>query len=151
MNCDFLFFFFFSSRRRHTRLVSDWSSDVCSSDLMAPGLRREVALGTDFLSRLKPGAIHISMSTISVALSRRLTEAHAKAGSVFVSAVVFGRPTAAETRQLLVVAAGPSDAVERCRPLFTAIGSRTEVIGSDPPAANVFKLAGNFLIAAAME
>ena len=29
----FLIFFFFSSRRRHTRLVSDWSSDVCSSDL----------------------------------------------------------------------------------------------------------------------
>src|SRR5438093_7358947 len=29
----FVFFFFFSSRRRHTRLVSDWSSDVCSSDL----------------------------------------------------------------------------------------------------------------------
>src|SRR5437016_10393864 len=28
-----LLFFFFSSRRRHTRLVSDWSSDVCSSDL----------------------------------------------------------------------------------------------------------------------
>src|SRR5258706_11189798 len=28
-----VFFFFFSSRRRHTRLVSDWSSDVCSSDL----------------------------------------------------------------------------------------------------------------------
>src|SRR5438046_2609654 len=31
--CLFFFFFFFSSRRRHTRLVSDWSSDVCSSDL----------------------------------------------------------------------------------------------------------------------
>src|SRR5438093_3727437 len=30
-----LLFFFFSSRRRHTRLVSDWSSDVCSSDLAA--------------------------------------------------------------------------------------------------------------------
>src|ERR1039458_10776217 len=28
-----LFFFFFSSRRRHTRCLSDWSSDVCSSDL----------------------------------------------------------------------------------------------------------------------
>src|SRR5262249_59104397 len=37
--CDFLlFFFFFSSRRRHTRLVSDWSSDVCSSDLSCPRL-----------------------------------------------------------------------------------------------------------------
>src|SRR5262245_65196919 len=29
----FFFFFFFSSRRRHTRCLSDWSSDVCSSDL----------------------------------------------------------------------------------------------------------------------
>src|SRR5437016_7709924 len=41
-----LFFFFFSSRRRHTRLVSDWSSDVCSSDLADqddPGGRRHVA------------------------------------------------------------------------------------------------------------
>src|SRR5262245_64065632 len=40
-----LFVFFFSSRRRHTRCLSDWSSDVCSSDLQAalrsllPGLR----------------------------------------------------------------------------------------------------------------
>src|ERR1035438_8552296 len=31
----FFFFFFFSSRRRHTRCLSDWSSDVCSSDLVA--------------------------------------------------------------------------------------------------------------------
>src|SRR5947209_12065067 len=31
----FLFFFFFSSRRRHTRYWRDWSSDVCSSDLLA--------------------------------------------------------------------------------------------------------------------
>src|SRR5258706_10960562 len=31
----FIVFFFFSSRRRHTRLVSDWSSDVCSSDLFS--------------------------------------------------------------------------------------------------------------------
>src|SRR5258705_8695830 len=30
----FFFFFFFSSRRRHTRCLSDWSSDVCSSDLI---------------------------------------------------------------------------------------------------------------------
>src|SRR6266480_6443338 len=32
-----MLFFFFSSRRRHTRLTCDWSSDVCSSDLVAPG------------------------------------------------------------------------------------------------------------------
>ncbi|PYV16975.1 MAG: 6-phosphogluconate dehydrogenase, partial [Acidobacteria bacterium] len=107
--------------------------------------------GADFLSALKPGSIHVSMSTISVALSRRLTEAHAKAGSVFVSAVVFGRPPAAEARQLLVVAAGPAAAVERSRPLLEALGSRVEVVSTDPPAANAFKLAGNFLIAATLE
>src|SRR5205807_6186270 len=33
----FFFFFFFSSRRRHTRLQGDWSSDVCSSDLLYYG------------------------------------------------------------------------------------------------------------------
>src|SRR5437762_5843672 len=33
----FLFFFFFSSRRRHTRYIGDWSSDVCSSDLVSDG------------------------------------------------------------------------------------------------------------------
>src|SRR5438093_4532907 len=35
LSLSFVFIFFFSSRRRHTRLVSDWSSDVCSSDLLA--------------------------------------------------------------------------------------------------------------------
>src|SRR3989454_4824552 len=34
----FVFFFFFSSRRRHTRLQGDWSSDVCSSDLVASAI-----------------------------------------------------------------------------------------------------------------
>src|SRR6266567_4080311 len=36
----YIFFFFFSSRRRHTRFDCDWSSDVCSSDLLAAGYRR---------------------------------------------------------------------------------------------------------------
>src|SRR5258706_7639767 len=37
-------FFFFSSRRRHTRLVSDWSSDVCSSDLSVTERTKEIGL-----------------------------------------------------------------------------------------------------------
>src|SRR5438046_4863555 len=40
----FLLFFFFSSRRRHTRLVSDWSSDVCSSDLVVRQFLRFVVV-----------------------------------------------------------------------------------------------------------
>jgi len=127
------------------------AADIVMTILADDAAVEAVVFGADFLSALKPGSIHVSMSTISVALSRRLTEAHAKAGSVFVSAVVFGRPPAAEARQLLVVAAGPAAAVERSRPLLEALGSRVEVVSTDPPAANAFKLAGNFLIAATLE
>src|SRR6267143_3480961 len=41
--CWLRFFFFFSSRRRHTRWNCDWSSDVCSSDLLEGRMLREVA------------------------------------------------------------------------------------------------------------
>src|SRR5258705_7105195 len=42
----FCFFFFFSSRRRHTRCLSDWSSDVCSSDLrLLLKVEREIGFG----------------------------------------------------------------------------------------------------------
>src|SRR6266511_4932540 len=37
------FFFFFSSRRRHTRFSRDWSSDVCSSDLIGRSTSRQIA------------------------------------------------------------------------------------------------------------
>src|SRR5205814_5444649 len=40
----YFFFFFFSSRRRHTRCLSDWSSDVCSSDLDTPENIKQAAI-----------------------------------------------------------------------------------------------------------
>jgi 3-hydroxyisobutyrate dehydrogenase-like beta-hydroxyacid dehydrogenase len=49
----------------------------------------------DILGNLEDGGIHISLSTISVALAEKLTEAHAAKGQHFVSAPVFGRPAAA--------------------------------------------------------
>jgi len=97
------------------------------------------------LAALPRGAIHVSMSTISPALSRRLAERHRAAGQTYVAAPVFGRPQAAEAKQLWIVAAGPPAALERCRPLFDAMA------GEDPARANVIKLAGNFLLAAAIE
>jgi 3-hydroxyisobutyrate dehydrogenase-like beta-hydroxyacid dehydrogenase len=93
-------------------------------------------------------AVHVSSSTISTAMSRRLTEAH---GDRYVSAPVFGRPEAAETKKLLVVAAGPAEAVERCRPLFDAVGRQTFVAGAEPWQANAVKLCGNFMIASVLE
>ncbi len=103
------------------------------------------------LAALPRGAIHISMSTISPALSRRLSERHRASGQTYVAAPVFGRPEAAEAKKLWVVAAGPAPAIERCRPLFDAMGQGTIVAGEEPARANVIKLAGNFLLAAAIE
>ncbi|MBU8810880.1 NAD(P)-dependent oxidoreductase [Mycolicibacterium goodii] len=96
-------------------------------------------------------AIHVSSSTISVDLARRLTAAHAEARNGFVSAPVFGRPEAAAAAKLFVVAAGAPDAVQTVTPVFDAIGQRTFVVSDDPSAASLVKISGNFLIASVIE
>ena len=103
------------------------------------------------LGTLAAGGVHVSLSTISPALSRRLAHAHTARGQSFVASPVFGRPEAAEAAQLVVVAAGPAEAVERVRPLLEAIGRKLYVIGPQPDVANAVKLAGNFLIASMLE
>jgi 3-hydroxyisobutyrate dehydrogenase-like beta-hydroxyacid dehydrogenase len=103
------------------------------------------------LAALPPGAVHVSMSTISPRLSRRLAGRHAAAGQVYVAAPVFGRPDAAAAGKLWIVAAGPAAAIERCGPLFEAMGQGVIPMGDDPARANVVKLAGNVLLAAAIE
>jgi 3-hydroxyisobutyrate dehydrogenase-like beta-hydroxyacid dehydrogenase len=103
------------------------------------------------LRGLPHGGTHISMSTISVALTERLTAAHREAGQQYVTAPVFGRPEAAAAAKLFVVAAGPGDVLQKCQPLFDAIGQQTHLVGNEPRVANVVKLAGNFLIASTIE
>jgi 3-hydroxyisobutyrate dehydrogenase-like beta-hydroxyacid dehydrogenase len=103
------------------------------------------------IGSLPAGAVHISSSTISVALSERLTAAHAKAGQRFVAAPVFGRPDVAAMGQLFVVAAGAPGAIKAATPLFDAIGQKTFVISDTPKAGNLVKLSGNFLIASVIE
>ena len=103
------------------------------------------------LKSLPRNAVHISCSTISVTLSKRLAEAHQAAGQHFLAAPVFGRPDAAAAGKLFVVVAGKAGIIESCRPLFEAIGQRTFVISETPEATNLVKLSGNFLIAAVIE
>jgi len=104
-----------------------------------------------FLETLARGAIHIGMSTISVACSKRLAERHAARGQVYVAAPVFGRPEAAAAARLWIVAAGATDSIALCQPVFDAVGRGSSVVGTDPWIANAVKLSGNFLIAAALE
>jgi 3-hydroxyisobutyrate dehydrogenase-like beta-hydroxyacid dehydrogenase len=105
----------------------------------------------NLLDALPPNAVHISMSTISVALSRRLAAAHAEHKQHYVAAPVFGRPEAAAAAKLFIVAAGPGATIERCHPLFNAMGQKTFIAGDEASGANLMKLTGNFLITAVIE
>lgn len=103
------------------------------------------------LQSLGAGKVHISCSTISVALSRRLGDAHRERRQDYIAAPVFGRPEAAAAAKLFIVASGSDDQIGRCEPLFHAIGQKTFVLGDDAAAANVVKLTGNFLISTVIE
>jgi 3-hydroxyisobutyrate dehydrogenase-like beta-hydroxyacid dehydrogenase len=103
------------------------------------------------IESLPTGAIHISMSTISVDLSRKLAKAHTEKHQHYVAAPVFGRPEAAAAAKLYIVAAGSTAPIERCKSLFTAMSQKFFVISEDAPAANVIKLSGNFLITTVIE
>jgi 3-hydroxyisobutyrate dehydrogenase-like beta-hydroxyacid dehydrogenase len=112
----------------------------------------DVTLGAGgIIAHLRKGALHLSMSTISVALAKRLSQAHAQAGQRYVAAPVFGRPDMAAAAKLFIVAAGDPAALDSCRPLFDALGQKTSTIGAEPSAANLVKLTANFLQASVIE
>jgi 3-hydroxyisobutyrate dehydrogenase-like beta-hydroxyacid dehydrogenase len=137
--------------------IADRIADTCRGDALITMLSDDAAVeGVIFgsagaLASLGRDAVHISMSTISVALSERLAAAHAGAGQGYVAAPVFGRPEAAAAAKLFIIAAGADATIARCSPLFYAMGQRTIVIGGNPADANVTKLTGNFLIASVLE
>jgi 3-hydroxyisobutyrate dehydrogenase-like beta-hydroxyacid dehydrogenase len=100
---------------------------------------------------LMPGAVHLSMSTISTAAASLLASEHARNGQGYVAAPVFGNPDAARARQLFIVAAGAPADVARCRPILDSLGQRTFVFGTEPSDANLVKLLGNMMSATALE
>jgi len=132
-------------------------ADACRGDAVITMLSDDRAVEAvvfgdgGILASLGKRAIHISMSTISVALSERMAEAHAEAGQRYVSAPVFGRPEAAAAAKLFVVVAGEDEAIDACLSLFDVIGQRTFRFGDRPSSANLVKLSGNFLIASVIE
>ncbi|MDH6232955.1 3-hydroxyisobutyrate dehydrogenase-like beta-hydroxyacid dehydrogenase [Mesorhizobium soli] len=131
--------------------------DACRGDAVFTMLANDEAVTDVVFSKagvidsLARGAVHISSSTISVALSQRLTDAHARKGQLFVSAPVLGRPEVAAAGQLAVITAGTDDAIDRARPFMEAIGQKLFVISTTPKDANLIKLSGNFLIACVIE
>jgi 3-hydroxyisobutyrate dehydrogenase-like beta-hydroxyacid dehydrogenase len=97
------------------------------------------------------GLVHVNMATISIALARELASRHRERGLFYVASPVFGRPELAAAAKLTLVVAGDPSAIARVQPLFGVIGQRTWPMGAEPERANVVKLAGNVLLAAAVE
>jgi 3-hydroxyisobutyrate dehydrogenase-like beta-hydroxyacid dehydrogenase len=97
------------------------------------------------------GLVHVNLATISVALARDLAARHRAHGLEYVAATVFGRPDVAAAAKLNIVVAGEASAVARIEPLLAVIGQRTWPMGVQPERANVVKLAGNFMLGAAVE
>jgi len=128
--------------------------DVVMTMLFDDAAHEEVLFGprglpvNGLLGALRPGALHIAMSTISVVLSERLTEEHARRGQAYVAAPVFGRPNIAEAGRLWIALAGADDAVARARPLLAPLSRGISVVGKEPWKAHALKLGGNFLISA---
>jgi 3-hydroxyisobutyrate dehydrogenase-like beta-hydroxyacid dehydrogenase len=128
-------------------------AEVVFTMLNDDGAVESVVLGgaDGVLRSLKPGAVHVSLSTISVALSRRLTDAHTQAGSEFVAAPVFGRPNVAAEGKLWIVVAGKESAVAVVRPLLEQMSRGLTLVSDEPWRAHALKIGGNFLITAMIE
>ena len=137
--------------------VAGTPADACAADAVLTMLADDAAVEqvtfeeNGILAALPASAIHISHSTISTALARRLAAEHAGRNQAYLSAPVFGRPDAVANAQLIVVVAGDGEVVARAKPLFDAIGRKTVVAGAEPWQANAAKLCGNFMIASMIE
>jgi len=132
-----------------TPAEAELGADAVITMLFDDAAHEEVLFGANgLMDALSPGSLHISSSTISVALSERLTAEHARRGIDFVAAPVFGRPNVAEQGRLWIVAAGTDAAIARARPVLEPISRGISVVGTEPRMAHAVKLGGNFLITA---
>jgi len=126
-------------------------SEVLFSMLANDAALHDVGLDGAALDEAAAGLVHCNMATVSLDTARAMTAAHAARGLGYVAAPVFGRPNVAAQGQLLVVAAGAAGALETLKPLLGAVGRRVEIVGDRPEQANLFKIAGNFMIVSVVE
>jgi 3-hydroxyisobutyrate dehydrogenase-like beta-hydroxyacid dehydrogenase len=132
-----------------TPAEAELGADAMISMLFDDHAHEEVLFGSNgLMDALTPSTLHISCSTISVALSESLAREHAQHGIPFIAAPVFGRPNMAEAGKLWIVAGGKADYIERARPILEPLSRGISVVGPEPWQAHAVKLGGNFLISA---
>jgi 3-hydroxyisobutyrate dehydrogenase-like beta-hydroxyacid dehydrogenase len=127
-------------------------SDVVVTVVADDRVLREVTAGENgMLGHLTEGGVHLSASTISPETADELAALHAERGEQYLATPVFGRGDAAEAGALRICVSGSTQAKAQARPVLEALGNAIFDFGETPAAANVVKLAGNFLIAGAIE
>ncbi len=134
-----------------TDLREALSSPVVFSVLADDRAVREVFLDSGALTAAPAGAVHVNLATISPSLAQEAAGHHTDEGVRYVASPMFGGVPVAEAAKLNLVTAGAPDAVERVRPMLEAISARIWPVGTEPPQANVVKVAGQVLIASAIQ
>jgi 3-hydroxyisobutyrate dehydrogenase-like beta-hydroxyacid dehydrogenase len=135
------------ARLAGTPAVAALNQDAVLTMLMDDTAHESVVFGIDgILSTLAPEAIHVSLSTISVALSERLTAEHERLRLRFVAAPVFGRPNVAAEGRLWIALAGSEANIAKARPALEPLSRGTTVVGAEPRQAHALKLGGNLMI-----
>jgi 3-hydroxyisobutyrate dehydrogenase-like beta-hydroxyacid dehydrogenase len=134
-----------------TRIEQTLEAEVVVSMLADDAAVQAVWIEQGLVEHVPPSCLHLNMASIGLDLGRRLGEAHAARGCVYVAAPVFGRPEVASKGELDIVAAGSPDALELCLPLFEALGRRWFNVGAEPHQANIVKIARNFMLATIIE
>lgn len=112
---------------------------------------RAVLIDSGALASAQAGLIHLSMATLSTAFVGELVELHCAQGVEFIAAPVFGRTDVAAAGKLNILVAGPQAAIAKVQPILDVLGQKTWPLGDDPLRAAVVKIAGNFMIASAIE
>lgn len=125
--------------------------EVLFSMLASDQAMQDIGLDAVLLEKAAKNLIHVNLATISPAFARALAAAHESRGLGYVAAPVFARPEAAAKGLAVVIVAGADKDVAKVEPLLAQIGRRTVRAGDVPEMANLFKVAGNFMIMSAVE
>ena len=123
------------------------NQDAVLTMLMDDAAHEPVVFGAHgILTSLGPETVHVSLSTISVPLSKRLAAEHGSRAQLFVAAPVFGRPNVAAEGRLWIAAAGADAAIAKARPALEPLSRGITVVGHEPSQAHALKLGGNLMI-----
>jgi 3-hydroxyisobutyrate dehydrogenase-like beta-hydroxyacid dehydrogenase len=128
------------------------SADIVFSMVADDAALESVTFGeAGIAAGLRPGAVHVSMSTIGVSTAQEFTARHREARWGFVAAPVFGRPDAAAARKLFIMAGGAAEHLSVAVPLLEQLGQSVGIVGADPSQASLVKLIGNFMLSVIIE